>query len=39
MDQFRAKDLEPFTQFFDLMLDIFLEGRGFRKAIADVNIH
>jgi hypothetical protein len=39
MDQFRAKDLQAFPQFFDLMLDVFFYGGSFVKPVTDVDVH
>jgi hypothetical protein len=39
MDQFRAKELQPFPQFFDLMLDVFFYGGSFMKPVTDVDVH
>jgi hypothetical protein len=39
MDEVGAKYLKAFSQFFDLVLEVFLYGGAFMKAIADVNVH
>jgi hypothetical protein len=39
MNQLGAEDLQAFSQFFDLMLDIFFYGGSFMKAVTDVNVH
>jgi hypothetical protein len=39
MNKFRTEDLKPFSQFFDLMLNVFFYGGSFMKAITDVNVH
>jgi hypothetical protein len=39
VDEFGAKDLQAFSQFFDLMLEVFLYGGSFMKAVTDVNVH
>ena len=39
MDQLGAEDLQAFSQFFDLMLDVFFYGGSFMKAVTDVNVH
>jgi hypothetical protein len=39
MDQVRAEHLQPFLQFFDLVLDVFFYGGIFVKPINNVNVH
>jgi hypothetical protein len=39
MDQFGTEDLQAFSQFFDLMLDVFFYGGSFMKAVTDVDVH
>src|SRR5579872_1978669 len=39
VNQIGPEDLQPFLQFFNLMLDVFLNGGNFRKTITDVNVH
>jgi hypothetical protein len=39
MDEFRAKYLQTFLQFLDLMLNISFDGGNFMKTVADVNVH
>jgi hypothetical protein len=39
VDQFGAKDLQSFLQFFDLMLDVFFYGGNFMKPVTEVNVH
>jgi hypothetical protein len=39
VDEFGAKDLQACSQFFDLMLKVFLYGGSFMKAVTDVNVH
>src|SRR5579862_7214632 len=39
MNELRAEHLQPFSQFFDVMLNVFFQGGGFMKAVADMNVH
>src|SRR5579862_1050258 len=39
MDEIWPEYLQALLQFFNLMLNIFLDGGKFMKAIADVNVH
>jgi hypothetical protein len=39
VDELRAENLQSFLQFFDLMLNVFLYGGNFMKAVTNVNIH
>jgi hypothetical protein len=39
MHQFRTEHLQPFPQFFKLMLDVFFYGGSFMKAVTNVDVH
>jgi len=39
MNEFRAENLQPLPQFFDVMLNIFFYGGSFMKPITDVDVH
>jgi hypothetical protein len=39
MNQFRTEHLQPFPQFFDLMLDVFFYGGSFVEPVTDVDVH
>jgi hypothetical protein len=39
VDKVGAKNLKAFSQFFDLVLEIFLYGGTFMKTVTNVNVH
>ena len=39
VDELGTENLQAFLQFFDLVLDVFLDGGNFMKTITDVNVH
>src|ERR1700721_235220 len=39
MHQFWTENLQPLTQFFDQVVDIFFDVRSFAISITDMNIH
>ena len=39
VNEFRTENLKPFSQFFDLMLDVFFYGGSFVKPVTDMNVH
>src|ERR1700678_2745088 len=39
MNELGAKDLQPFLQFSDLMLNVVFDGGSFMKTITQVDVH
>jgi hypothetical protein len=39
MNELRPENLEPLSQFFDLMLNVFFYGGSFMETVTDVNVH
>jgi len=39
MNQLGTEDLQPFPQFFDLMLNVFFYCGSFMKPVTDVDVH
>ena len=39
VNEFGPENLQAFSQFFDLMLDVFFYGGSFMKTVTDVDVH
>ena len=39
MNKFGTKNLQAFSQFFDLVLEVFFYGGSFMKPVTDVDVH
>jgi hypothetical protein len=39
VNKFRAKNLQPFTQLFNLKLNFFFDGGSFMKTVTDMDVH
>jgi hypothetical protein len=39
VNEFRPENLQPFSQFFYLMVDVFFYDGSFMKTVTDVDVH